>query len=147
MSKLIGYAAAGALLLAAGMQIPANAQHRGGVAASAARGAFSAPMSRGSPGVGAAQVFRGNPGVATAPGAGMPRYRGNAYAYQGRDNDGRRFHHRRFIGPGVFAYGAAPYYYDYGYSDDSAYSSDDSECTYVWVTGDDGVQQRVYTCQ
>jgi hypothetical protein len=158
MSKLISCMAAGILLLAAGMEYSASAAplSRGGAPASAAgafRGGGASSVFHGNATVGSGSpVFRGNPGVVTAPGGGSPVYRGpNTFASQGRDWDGDRgrFRHRRFFGPGVFAYGA---YSDYSDFDDgsayigSAYIDDSGECGYVWVRRY-GVLHRVYTCQ
>jgi|HubBroStandDraft_6_1064221.scaffolds.fasta_scaffold830618_1 hypothetical protein len=147
MNKLISCMAAGVVLLAAGMEYSASAAplSRGGASSAGTVRGGGSSVFRGNAGMGSSSpVFRGNPGVVTAPGGSLG-YRGNSFAYQGRDRDGDRGrHHRRFVGAGVFAYGADPDYY--GYDDGSAYIDDTGDCSYVWVRGD-GVLHRVYTCQ
>jgi hypothetical protein len=159
MNKLIGCAAAGALLLAMGMGGPASARgsghggghggHGGGGGgggwggssySTSAIGSGSSVFRSNAAVVGGSPVFRSNAAVV----GGSPVFRGNYSAFRRGDRDGDRVrHHRRFIGPGVFAYDAYP---DYYFDDGSAYTDDNGDCGYVWVRRN-GVPHRVYTCQ
>jgi len=154
MGKLISCAAVGVLLLAAGMAGAAPLRGGGGGAGLAAgvRGGGpplgsgpvgGAPLSRSTTGMAPpSSVFQNTPGV-VGPGRASPVYRGNAYAYQGRERGGERFRHRRF-GPGFYAFGFYPD--DYSDYSDYGYYANNGECGYVWVRRD-GVRHRVYTCQ
>ncbi len=92
-------------------------------------------------GGGQAFVPRSGPqggGQAFVPRSGGPQGGGQAFARQGGGNwqGGRPFVGRRHFrgGPGFAFYGAAPYYYDYAYSD----------CIQLRLIG--GYWQRVNVC-